>query len=292
MSQQPAAAAARRPKLSLKTTDSPRACGRSTTGLTFASSIVSAAASGGRICLTPTSATASPTTARNTFSNAYAINGTPTSATAVLSPARYTTPGPLHLHSPLSTRNKLPYQQPLHIRSILRNSPLPTQHRRRITSSSTSSPLFPRVKRVRYADPLAREIRTEIYVKSHFELVAGGVEEGEVVGRRRRREWTWTLGPVGVIGAEGGKKRAREEDEDEDEDGDYTTRAEPSDEDEDSTEASSPPQPNHSEQHPNKRLKLSLLPTKKPDTPDAAKPPPPTTPAPAASKPGQEDGLR
>ena len=228
------------------------------------------------MCLTPTSATASPTTARNTFSNAFTISGTPTSATAVLSPARYTTAGLPHLHSPLSTRSKLPYQQPLHIRSILRNSPLPTQHRRRITVSSTSSPLFPRVKRVRYAEPLAGEIKTEVYVKSHFELFAEGAEDGEVVGKRRRREWTWTLGPLSVSDVEGGKKRARESEEGEDEE--HITRVESSDE-EYSSEASSPPQPNCSEQHPNKRRKSFSPPPRRRDIHELGGKPPPLSTA-------------
>ncbi|KAI9869375.1 MAG: hypothetical protein M1813_000164 [Trichoglossum hirsutum] len=296
--------AAKRPKLSLKTTDTPRACGRSSTGLVFASSIVGAAS--GLMCHTPTSATASPTTARNTFSNAYAIPGTPvpTSATTATASSLSRQSTTLYPHSPLSTRipSLLPYQQPLQLRSILRNTPLPTPRRR---MTATSSPLFPRTKRVRYADPLAREIRTEVYVQSHYELVVAlEEEEGEGKGkgerererereregqddveaktpirrRGKKREWTWTLGDVGGVKAEqlSGTKRGREEGGDED--GDCANQPDSdssSSEDNDVSSLPKPP-PQPSEAHPNKRRKLhfSLSRDRDPTEPEG-KPPPP-----------------
>ncbi|KAH0548609.1 hypothetical protein GP486_007847, partial [Trichoglossum hirsutum] len=56
--------------------------------------------------------------------------------------------------------------------------------------------LFPRAKRVRYADPLAREIRTELYVKSHYELVVA-LEEEEEKEKEKERETDGAKGGEG-----------------------------------------------------------------------------------------------
>ncbi|KAL1839757.1 hypothetical protein VTJ49DRAFT_1180 [Mycothermus thermophilus] len=74
--------------------------------------------------------------------------------------------------APASTGVRLPYTHPRSLRSILRNSPLP----------STKSPESPRrqslrlqekaARRVAYHSPLTQEITTTKYVKSHIDLLA------------------------------------------------------------------------------------------------------------------------
>ncbi|KAL2265379.1 hypothetical protein VTJ83DRAFT_6479 [Remersonia thermophila] len=74
--------------------------------------------------------------------------------------------------TPASSHAKLPYTHPRSLRSILRNSPLP----------STKSPESPRrqslrlqekaARRVAYHSPLTQEITTTKYVRSHIDLLA------------------------------------------------------------------------------------------------------------------------
>ncbi|KAJ5606040.1 hypothetical protein N7510_008821 [Penicillium lagena] len=199
-------AIASRPKLSLQTSSLPRTFGSSSTGLSFSFAAGSSA---------------SPTV-RNTFRNAYDV-ATPSSATA--SPSR-TVPTPTTIQSsglgprfstskppsPYVTTNNsnnntnnnnnnnpftynyrspYPYQQPLGVRSILRNSPLePTAHRRSGSISATSvngaaggagtrRVFFPAKKQVSYRYPLEEIIRTERYTVSHFDLVLQEEEKEE-----------------------------------------------------------------------------------------------------------------
>ncbi|KAJ5815130.1 hypothetical protein N7474_006907 [Penicillium riverlandense] len=211
-------AIASRPKLTLQTSSLPRSFGSSSTGLSFSF----AAGSG-----------ASPTV-RNTFRNAYDV-ATPSSATA--SPSR-TLPTPATIEgsglgprfstskpsSPYAVANNgnnnnnsnnnnnnnpftynyrspYPYQQPLGVRSILRNSPLDPAARRRSGSISATSVngtvggagtrrvFFPAEKQVSYRYPLEEIIHTERYTASHFDLVLQeDVEEEEGEGQEQRQK--------------------------------------------------------------------------------------------------------
>ncbi|KAJ5923565.1 hypothetical protein N7454_008810 [Penicillium verhagenii] len=103
-----------RPKLTLQTTSLPRTFGSSTTGLS-------------RSC---TAAPGASPTVGNTFKNAYDI-ATPASATTSPSKGpslRFPTNKPIspYVHHPNNNNNPFnfrPYQLPLGVRSILRNSP-------------------------------------------------------------------------------------------------------------------------------------------------------------------------
>lgn len=149
-----------RPKLTLQTRCLPRTSGTSSTGL-------SVFASG---------ASASPTV-RNTFKNAYDV---PLPASATTSPSK--TPKLSKPASPYATSNLAsPYQLPLGVRSILRNSPLDPSSRRLSVSiapsavSGGSAPrrvFFPAKKQVNYRTPLEEEIRTVHYTARHSDLVA------------------------------------------------------------------------------------------------------------------------
>lgn len=164
-----------RPKLTLQTTSLPRTYGSSTTGLSL-----SFAAGPG----------ASPTV-RNTFKNAYDVTS-PSSATGgspskVAPSHRFNNnnkPTSPYIHHPTNNNTfnyRSPYQLPIGVRSILRNSPLETASRRRSGSISagTSGPggagarrvFFPAKKRVTYRCPLAEEIRTERYTAQHLDVV-------------------------------------------------------------------------------------------------------------------------
>lgn len=162
-----------RPKLTLQTTSLPRTCGSSTTGLSL-----SFAAGPG----------ASPTV-RNTFKNAYDVTS-PSSATSSPSKAashrfnNNSKPSSPYIHQPTNNtpfNYRSPYQLPLGVRSILRNSPLETAPRRRSGSISagTIGPgsagarrvFFPAKKQVSYRYPLEDEIRTEKYTAQHLDLV-------------------------------------------------------------------------------------------------------------------------
>lgn len=169
---------ASRPKLTLQTTALPRTFGSSTTGLSFPL----AGAAG-----------ASPTV-RNTFKNAYDAS-TPSSATASPSKGpglRISNNKPIspyiqtNMSNPSLNQNThlshRPYQQPLGVRSILRNSPLDTASRRRSgsVSAGASGPagagarrvFFPAKKQVSYHPQLEEEIRTVHYTAQHIDLIA------------------------------------------------------------------------------------------------------------------------
>lgn len=168
-----------RPKLTLQTTSLPRTFGTSTTGLSL-----SFAAGAG----------ASPTV-RNTFKNAYDV-ASPSSATAspiktIASTSTSTsTSTPSHRfnnskpispyihHPPNHPFSYRPYQTPLGVRSILRNSPLePARRRSGSVSAGTSGPqgtrriFFPAKKTVSYRYPLEEEIHTEKYTAQHLDLL-------------------------------------------------------------------------------------------------------------------------
>ncbi|KAJ5521927.1 hypothetical protein N7527_006042 [Penicillium freii] len=155
-----------RPKLTLQTTALPRTFGTSTTGLSFS------------FAAAPTS---SPTI-RNTFKNAYEV-ASPSSATSPTKSARYnkpTSPFILPNNNHFNHRSS-PYQLPIGVRSILRNSPLEPSTRRRSGSISAGGNgpngagsrrvFFPAKKQVSYRYPLEEEIRTERYTAQHLDLV-------------------------------------------------------------------------------------------------------------------------
>lgn len=166
---------ASRPKLTLQTAALPRTFGSSSTGLS----------------LPFTAAGASPTV-RNTFKNAYDVPS-PSSATSSPKGSSHrlnVKPMPPLFHSNQSTPNlnqnthssHRPYQQPLGVRSILRNSPLDTASRRRSgsVSAGASGPasagvrrvFFPAKKQVSYRSQLEEEIRTVHYTAQHIDLIA------------------------------------------------------------------------------------------------------------------------
>lgn len=162
-----------RPKLTLQTTALPRTFGTSTTGLSFSFA---------------TAPTSSPTI-RNTFKNAYEV-ASPSSAPSPSKSTRYNKPAsPYILHPNNNIFNHRPYQLPIGVRSILRNSPLEPSARRRSGSISASGNgpngggsrrvFFPAKKQVSYRYPLEEEIRTECYTAQHLDLVT---ESDEAVG--------------------------------------------------------------------------------------------------------------
>ncbi|KAF9883065.1 hypothetical protein FE257_004144 [Aspergillus nanangensis] len=143
-----------RPKLTLQTSSLPLAFGTSSTGLSFSRA-------GGP--------TASPTV-RNTFKNAYEVTAPPsviTSPSSKSSINRISKPS-----SPYTSSN--PYQQPLGVKSILRNSPLePTSRRRSVSAASLQGSrrvFFPAKKQVSYRQPLEEEIHTVRYTARHSDL--------------------------------------------------------------------------------------------------------------------------
>ncbi|KAI9804569.1 MAG: hypothetical protein M1833_006642 [Piccolia ochrophora] len=216
---------AKRPKLSLQISvpDAPRAFGKSTTNLTLS---------------TPSG---SPTV-RNTYNNAYE----PVVATATPAPPRVassplsatTTRSPAYRRSSLfaDPASDVPYQQPMGVRSILRNSPLPRLRPRSTTSTRAPRVLFPRQKRVVYSSPMSEDITTTRFTFTHMELLQEDDERDEAEwrtqlearrgdtppppprdeasdesdesttnserlatpkrGRRQKRNWTWTLSPI------------------------------------------------------------------------------------------------
>ncbi|KAK2746591.1 hypothetical protein FQN55_005579 [Onygenales sp. PD_40] len=169
----PLTTSTKRPKLSLQTSSLPMAFGKSTTALSLA-----------------LSANCSPSpTVRNTFNNAYdgfrrTASSSPVGAT-VSSPkgaSRAGKRGASYLCN-YQTTCEAPYQLPLGVRSILRNSPLHTSSSsiRRpslsVSSSNNSSnihtgrkALFPAKRQVRYCFPLDEEIKTVRYVARHSDL--------------------------------------------------------------------------------------------------------------------------
>ncbi|EAW10549.1 uncharacterized protein ACLA_050210 [Aspergillus clavatus NRRL 1] len=150
-----------RPKLTLQTKSLPITFGSSSTGLSLS------LAAG---------VTASPTV-RNTFRNAYDVS-CPSSAT--VSPSKSFNPRFSKPSSPYpSSATGNPYQQPIGVKSILRNSPLEPTARRRSISVATNGPtggpssrrvFFPAERRVSYRYPLEEEIKTVHYVARHSDL--------------------------------------------------------------------------------------------------------------------------
>ncbi|KFY44383.1 hypothetical protein V494_01500 [Pseudogymnoascus sp. VKM F-4513 (FW-928)] len=122
-----------------------------------------------------------------------------------------------------STPYKPPYTHPHSLRSILRNSPLPAR-----TAGSAATP-EKGGRRVGYNDPLTQTITTELYVKSHVELLGeedAAAEDGEaetgieaVMSYNETRDGGQTPGPfeemrrrmAGLGEEEGGRKRKRRE---------------------------------------------------------------------------------
>ncbi|EED24426.1 conserved hypothetical protein [Talaromyces stipitatus ATCC 10500] len=151
----------KRPKLSLQTTSLPATFGNSNTGLVA------------RSCIT-----ASPTV-RNTFSNAYDIRQT---LSAIDSPspscrsadrsARHGSPFPFSNYR----SDPMPYQQPLGVRSILRNSPLKKLSLGRRSVSISAGAIdnrrvyFPAKKQVSFRNQLEEEIKTVRYVARHSDI--------------------------------------------------------------------------------------------------------------------------
>ncbi|KAL2866599.1 uncharacterized protein BJX67DRAFT_133038 [Aspergillus lucknowensis] len=147
-----------RPKLTLQTSALPVAFGSSSTGLSLS------------LAAGPT---ASPTV-RNTFKNAYDFVY-PSSATA--SPSRTSISRLSKPSSPFTSSN--PYQLPLGVRSILRNSPLESKRRSNSVApsaqkgaSTSRRVFFPTKKQVTYRNPLEEEIETVTYTARHSDLVS------------------------------------------------------------------------------------------------------------------------
>ncbi|KAJ5297513.1 hypothetical protein PENANT_c005G02186 [Penicillium antarcticum] len=162
-----------RPKLTLQTTALPRTFGSSTTGLSFS------------FAAAPTS---SPTV-RNTFKNAYDVASPSSATSSPVKSSRFnpkpTSPYVTHPNNVFNYRN--PYQLPLGVRSILRNSPLDSASRRRGSISAggnghnagTRRVFFPAKKQVSYRCPLEEEIRTERYTAQHLDLLRAETVQNE-----------------------------------------------------------------------------------------------------------------
>jgi hypothetical protein len=96
-----------------------------------------------------------------------------------------TSPYVTHPNNVFNYRN--PYQLPLGVRSILRNSPLDSAARRRGSISAggnghttgTRRVFFPAKKQVSYRCPLEEEIRTERYTAQHLDLLRAEAVQGE-----------------------------------------------------------------------------------------------------------------
>jgi hypothetical protein len=147
----------KRPKLSLQTASLPATFGNSNTGLA-------------RTCIT-----ASPTV-RNTFSNAYEIKHV---LSAIESPSPCRSAGGARYGSPfLSHRSDpMPYQLPLGVRSILRNSPLKKMALSRRSVSISAGAIsenrrvyFPARKQVSFRNHLEEEIKTVRFVARHSDI--------------------------------------------------------------------------------------------------------------------------
>ncbi|KAL6234831.1 hypothetical protein BDW75DRAFT_157032 [Aspergillus navahoensis] len=149
-------AALSRPKLTLQTSSLPMSFSTSSTGLSLSLA---------------TGPAASPTV-RNTFKNAYDV-AYPPSATA--SPSRSSSHRFSKPSSPYTPSN--PYQLPIGVKSILRNSYLESNKRHSNSvgpaSGSTSRRVFfPTQKQVSYRYPLEEEIKTVKYTAAHSDLVS------------------------------------------------------------------------------------------------------------------------
>ncbi|PLB55029.1 hypothetical protein P170DRAFT_470457 [Aspergillus steynii IBT 23096] len=158
-----------RPKLTLQTSSLPRTFGTSSTGLSLS-------LAGG--------ATASPTV-RNTFKNAYdaALPSSATASPSKTSNSRFSKPSsPYPSHNQNSNN---PYQLPLGVKSILRNSPLEPTCRLRSASVATSANggtgsrrvFFPAKKQVNYRQPLEEEIQNVHYTARHSDIAGEPAEQ-------------------------------------------------------------------------------------------------------------------
>ncbi|OJJ59484.1 hypothetical protein ASPSYDRAFT_88403 [Aspergillus sydowii CBS 593.65] len=150
-----------RPKLTLQTSSLPVTFGRSTTGLSLSLA---------------TGATASPTV-HNTFKNAYDVAYPPS---APVSPSRSTSNRFSNPSSPYTSSN--PYQLPLGVKSILRNSRLERRPSQAAPNgpngcSSSRRVFFPTKKQVNYRYPLEEEIKTVKYTARHSDIVSDSEAE-------------------------------------------------------------------------------------------------------------------
>lgn len=162
----------KRPKLSLQTASLPA---------TFANSNTSLA----RTCIT-----ASPTV-RNTFSNAYEIKHT-LSAIDTPSPCRSADRSARHGSPFLSSSfrmDAMPYQLPLGVRGILRNSPLKKMAMGRRSVSISAGAIsenrrvyFPAKKQVSFRSHLEEEIKTVRYVVRHSDIETDSEDDAESDG--------------------------------------------------------------------------------------------------------------
>ncbi|KFY58608.1 hypothetical protein V497_04750 [Pseudogymnoascus sp. VKM F-4516 (FW-969)] len=174
---------------------------------------------------TGTSTTAAPTI--NTATSSRLRRANISSITTTLTPSSF----PSSPRTPRrrattgsSTPYKPPYTHPRSLRSILRNSPLPAR------TAGAVAPAEKGRRRVEYNDPLTQTITTELYVRSHVELLGedGDVEaeSGEaetgieaVMSYGATRDGGQTPGPfeemrrrmAGLGEEEGGRKRKRRE---------------------------------------------------------------------------------
>lgn len=157
----------KRPKLSLQTGGLPITYGKSTTALA-------------------TSLSAAPIfspTAINTFNNAYDVPHRQSPANTSPASRKVTRPSS-RLVSPyaIQSREDQPYQLPVGVRGILRNTPYPYSVRRSsIATNSAGSAarrvFFPAPKRVAYCFPLEEEIKTTRFTTSHLDLLSDESEE-------------------------------------------------------------------------------------------------------------------
>ena len=154
--------ASKRPKLSLQTSCLPVTFGKSTTALSMN--------------LTA-NCTSSPTV-RNTFNNAYDTFRGSLAQPTTASPS--SKQPPVRSGSALAFNNNdgdytVPYQLPLGVRSILRNSPLaaaPYSRRPSYAGPGARKKLFRAKKRVTYRCPLEEEIKTVRFVARHSDLLS------------------------------------------------------------------------------------------------------------------------
>jgi hypothetical protein len=146
----------KRPKLSLQTASLPLTYGKSSTGITMASSAAR---------------TASPTIL-NTFTNAYEIpSRTPSSSRLTrLSPSSRLNSAHTSRHNP-----SLPYKLPIGLKGILRNTPIPADMRRSSIATSASPcttrrVFFPPTKQVHFRTNLEEEVRTVRFTITHADI--------------------------------------------------------------------------------------------------------------------------
>ncbi|OBT91087.1 hypothetical protein VE02_00119 [Pseudogymnoascus sp. 03VT05] len=177
---------------------------------------------------TNTTTTTAATTSRTTTSRLRRINvSIPTTLAPSPFPSSPRTPR-RRATTGSSTPYKAPYTHPRSLRSILRNSPLPAR-----TAGAAVAPVEKGGRRVGYNNPLTQTITTELYIRSHVDLLGedDAGPDGEGAGEAETgieavlaydgatRDGGQTPGPfeemrrrmAGLGGEEvGGKKRKRE----------------------------------------------------------------------------------